>query len=60
MKRRKVIGWLIFSFGIPILFIASAVSKEIAGSLIPGMFIGALVIGGGWILAHPKRNNGKS
>ena len=60
MKWRKVIGWLLFALGIPLYFIVVAVSKEITGNFTLGIFIGALVMGGGWILAHPKRKNGKS
>jgi len=57
VKRRKVIGWLLFALGIPFFFIVVAVSKEITGHFTLGMFIGFLVIGGGWFLAHPKRKN---
>ena len=55
MKWRKVIGWILFTFGIPLYFIAAVVSKEITGHLTLGIFIAALVMGGGWILAHPKK-----
>ncbi len=54
MKWRKVIGWLLFALGIPLFFIIVAVSKEITGYSALGGFIGFLVIGGGWFLAHPK------
>ena len=55
MKGRKIIGWLLFSLGIPFYFIGVAVSKEITGNYMIGIFIAALVMGGGWILAHPKK-----
>lgn len=54
MKRRKVIGWLLFALGIPLFFIIVAVSKEITGYYTLGVFIGLLIMGGGWFLAHPK------
>ena len=57
MKRRKVIGWLLFALGIPFFFVATALSREITGNMTIGIFIGALVMGGGWFLAHPKRKN---
>lgn len=60
MKRRKVVGWLLFALGIPFFFVATALSREITGNMTIGIFIGLLVIGGGWILAHPKRENEKS
>ena len=55
MSSRKVIGWILFAIGIPLFFILMTVSKEITGNFTLGIFIGALVIGGGWLLAHPKR-----
>ena len=57
MKRRKVIGWLLFALGIPLSLVIVTVSKEITGNFTLGIFIAVLVIGGGWILAHPKRKN---
>ncbi len=57
MNWRKTIGWLLFALGIPFYFIVFAVSKEITGSYTLGIFIGALLIGGGWILAHPKKKS---
>ena len=59
MKWRKVIGWLLFSLGIPLAFVAVTVSKEITGNMTIGIFIAALIIGGGWFLAHPKKKNEK-
>lgn len=61
MKRR--IGWIIFALGIPYLFIAPAVVKGIAdstgntvfGGMTLQIIIAGLLIGGGWILAHPKK-----
>lgn len=55
MRWRKVIGWLLFALGIPLFFIVATVSKEITGNFTLGVFIGLLVIGGGWFLAHPKK-----
>lgn len=59
---KKIIGWLLFAIGILYLFIAPAVVKALmgAGSAIFGgmtlqMVIAILLIGGGWILAHPKK-----
>lgn len=60
MSSRKVIGWILFALGIPLYFILMTVSKEITGHFTLGIFITALVMGGGWILAHPKRKNGES
>lgn len=57
MNWRKVIGWLLVGLGIPFLLIASTISNEVTGSHIPGAFIGALVIGSGWILSHPKKRD---
>ncbi len=57
MKRRKVIGWLLFALGIPFFFIVVAASKEITGNYTLGIFIGFLVMGGGWFLAHPKKKS---
>ena len=53
---RKVIGWLLLPLGILILFLMPVISKEITGDYNRSLaiFIGFLVIGGGWILAHPK------
>lgn len=56
MRKRKVIGWLLFALGVPLFFIVVPVSKEITGNFTLGVFIGLLVIGGGWFLAHPKRS----
>lgn len=57
MKWRKVIGWILFALGIPLLFVATAVSKEITGhyNFTIAMLITALVMGGGWFLANPKK-----
>ena len=55
MNWRKTAGWLLFALGIPLYFIVGAISKEITGHFTLGIFIAALVMGGGWILAHPKR-----
>ena len=57
MNKRKVIGWLVFSLGVPLFFIIVPVSKILTGNYMLGTFIGVLVIASGWILAHPKRNN---
>ena len=55
MNWRKTVGWLLFAIGIPLYFIIMAVSKEITGHFTLGIFIAALVMGGGWFLAHPKK-----
>jgi len=55
VSRRKVIGWLLFALGIPFYFVATVVSKEITGHFTIGIFITALIMGGGWLLAHPKK-----
>ena len=60
MKRRRIIGWVLFALGIPLFFIGGAVSKEITGQFTLIIFPTALLMGGGWILAHPKRKDGKS
>ena len=52
---RKLIGWLLFAFGFPLSLLAMTVSKEITGHFTIGIFIGILIISGGWFLAHPKR-----
>ncbi|MBA7552542.1 hypothetical protein ES705_45110 [subsurface metagenome] len=54
---RKVIGWVLFGLGIPFLIIATAVSKAATGHLnfTIAILVTALIMGGGWILAHPKR-----
>ncbi len=59
MSSRKVIGWILFAIGIPLFFILMTVSKEITGNFTLGIFIAVLVMGGGWILAHPKRRKEK-
>ena len=58
MKGRKIFGWLLFALGIPLYFILAAMSKEITGHFTLGIFIAALVMGGGWLLAHPKKKRG--
>ena len=60
MKRRKVIGWLLFALGIPFFFVVVPISKEVTGNSAIGIFVGVLVIAGDWMLAHPKRKNEKS
>ena len=55
--KRKIIGWLLFALGIPFFFVAVAISKEITGQYTLGIFIGILFMGGGWILAHPKKRD---
>jgi len=54
MTARKIIGWLLFAFGIPSFFIIITVSKETTGHFTVGILIGILIVGAGWILAHPK------
>jgi len=58
VKRGKIIGWLLFALGIPFYFIAAAVSKEITGNMAIGIFLTALIMGGGWMLSHPKKRAG--
>ena len=60
MQRRKVIGWLLFALGIPFFFIVVPISKEVTGNSTIGIFVAALVVGGGWFLAHPRRKNEES
>ena len=60
MKYRKVIGWILFALGIPLCLIFPALSKVLIGNMAIGIFIAALIIGGGWFLAHPKKKNEKS
>jgi len=60
MKLRKIIGWLFFTLGIPLCLVVMTISKEITGTYTLGIFVGLLVLGGGWFLAHPKRKNDKS
>jgi len=57
MRYRKVIGWLLFALGIPFALVAVTVSREITGSMTIGIFIGLLVVGGGWFLAHTKKKD---
>jgi hypothetical protein len=67
MMWRKVIGWFVFSFGILYFLIAPAATADYStsypwssfpGSLTLHIFVTALVMGGGWILAHPKKKKG--
>ncbi|MBA7547693.1 hypothetical protein ES705_40124 [subsurface metagenome] len=54
---RKVIGWVLFGLGIPFFIVAITISEEMTGfrNISIAMPITFLVMGGGWILAHPKR-----
>jgi len=52
---RKVIGWILFGLSFPLFIVAMAASKELFGTMTWGILVGFLILGGGWILAHPRR-----
>ncbi len=51
---KKVIGWFVFLIGC--YLIINNIGAIISGSFgnILGVFLGAVVVWGGWSLAHPK------
>ncbi len=52
---RKVIGWILFGLGFPIILVGMVVSRELTGTMVWGILVGLSIITGGWILAHPKK-----
>lgn len=62
---KRVIGWVIFGFGILYLFIAPTVARiqmDAGNAVFGGMSlqigIGIAIIGIGWVVAHPKKSPG--